>query len=271
MAAVAAGVLVGARSLIAITQWIADAPYGVLRALGFPIDPFTRAVTVPHPTTVMRLLSRLDGDAFDTAVSAILPARAQTRRAGTSRLRAVAVDGKQLRGSRAGGGKAVWLLAAMDHTGTVIAQRQIDAKSNETPVFIPLLNGRALANTVVTADAADTQHANGHWPRDHGAHYVAVVKSNHPALLRQLTSCPGRASAWITRAALAAGAGSRSGTSRPRPLPIGLVLAGVRGLLLLDECALAADGDDESALVQQADSRPSGRPRNVELCTYRCF
>ncbi|MFF8996368.1 ISAs1 family transposase [Streptomyces sp. NPDC014983] len=191
VAAAAAGVLTGARSVTAITEWISDAPRWVLLVLGFPVDPFTQAVIVPHPTTVMRLLGRLDGDAFDTAVGAFLQARAFRRQSGEHRgLRAVAVDGKQLRGSRTGEGKAVWLLAAMDHAGTVIAQRQIDAKSNETPAFIPLLDGLALAGTVVTADAAHTQHANGHWLRDHGTHYIAVVKGNHPGLLTQLRKLP---------------------------------------------------------------------------------
>ncbi|MFF4792914.1 transposase family protein [Streptomyces sp. NPDC001276] len=150
--AAAASVLTGARSLTAIAEWIADAPRWVLLALGFVLDPFSKAVTVPHPTTVMRLLGRLDGDAFDPAVSAFLQARAADLDARKARWRPVAVDGKQLRGSRAAGGKAVWLLAAMDHAGTVLAQRQIDTKSNETPAFIPLLNGLALENAVVTAD-----------------------------------------------------------------------------------------------------------------------
>ncbi|MEU6496886.1 ISAs1 family transposase [Streptomyces sp. NPDC046984] len=191
VAAAAAGVLAGARSLTAIAEWTADAPPWALRALGFTVDPFTRSVAVPHATTVMRLLGRLDGDAFDNVICTFLQARAHSRQSGESRRwRAVAVDGKQLRGSRAGGGKAVWLLAAMDHAGTVIAQRQIDAKSNETPAFIPLLDGLPLENTVVTADAAHTQHANGQWLRNHGAHYIAVVKGNHPSLLRQLRKLP---------------------------------------------------------------------------------
>ncbi|MGV9885373.1 ISAs1 family transposase, partial [Streptomyces sp. NPDC003379] len=191
VAAAAAGVLAGAQSMTAISEWISDAPRWALLVLGFPLDPFTRAVTVPHPTTVMRLLRRLDGDAFDTAVTTFLQARASRRQNGEHRvLRAVAVDGKQLRGSRTGEGKAVWLLAAMDHAGTVIAQRQIDAKSNETPAFIPLLDGLALADTVVTADAAHTQHANGHWLREHGAHYIAVVKGNHPGLHQKLRKLP---------------------------------------------------------------------------------
>lgn len=65
VAAAAAGVLAGARSLTAIAEWTADAPPWALRALGFTVDPFTRSVAVPHATTVMRLLGRLDGDAFD--------------------------------------------------------------------------------------------------------------------------------------------------------------------------------------------------------------
>ncbi|OIK23131.1 hypothetical protein VT52_034215 [Streptomyces malaysiense] len=84
----------------------------------------------------------------------------------------------------------MWLLAALDHTGTVIGQRQIDAKSNETPAFIPLLEGLDLANTVITADAAHTQHANGTWLREHTAHYIAVAKGNHPSLLKQLRRLP---------------------------------------------------------------------------------
>lgn len=191
VAAAAAGVLAGARPLAAIAEWTADAPPWALRALGFTVDPFTRSVAVPHATTVMRLLGRLDGDAFDNVICAFLQARAHSRQSGESRRwRAVAVDGKQLRGSRAGGGKAVWLPAARDHAETVIAQRQINAKSNETPAFIPLLDGLPLENTVVTADAAHTQHANGQWLRNHGAHYIAVVKGNHPGLLRQLRQLP---------------------------------------------------------------------------------
>ncbi|WP_385877470.1 transposase family protein [Streptomyces vulcanius] len=127
VAAASASVLAGARSSTAIAEWIADAPRWVLLALGFAVDPFSRAVTVPHPTTVMRLLKHLDGDALDAVICAFLQARSAP-----GHRRAVAVDGKVLRGSRRAGGKAVWLPAAMDHAGTVLGQRQIDDKSNET-------------------------------------------------------------------------------------------------------------------------------------------
>jgi DDE_Tnp_1-associated len=65
----AASVLAGARSLTAIAEWITDAPRWVLTALGFSIDPVSKTVTVPHPTAVMRLLARLEGDTFDAAAA----------------------------------------------------------------------------------------------------------------------------------------------------------------------------------------------------------
>ncbi|WP_199577197.1 transposase [Streptomyces sp. CRB46] len=83
--------------------------------------------------------------------------------------------------------------------------RQNDAKSNETPAFIPLLDDLSLADTVVTADAAHTRHANGHWLRDHGTHYIAVVKGNHPACISNCGNCRGTTSALTT------------GTARPGP------------------------------------------------------
>ncbi|WP_405770670.1 transposase family protein [Actinacidiphila glaucinigra] len=122
VAAAAASVLDGARSLTAITEWICDAPAWACRALGFPVDPLTDAVSVPHLHTLRRLLVRLDGDALDRAVGAFLTARAAPAGPG---LRAIAVDGKALRGSRTATATYVTLLAAMDHNGHVLAQRQI--------------------------------------------------------------------------------------------------------------------------------------------------
>ncbi|MGW2126652.1 hypothetical protein [Streptomyces sp. SM1] len=44
------------------------------------------------------------------------------------------MDGKTVRGSRPAEKSVVVLLAAMDHTGTALAQRQIADKSNEIPL-----------------------------------------------------------------------------------------------------------------------------------------
>jgi len=49
----------------------------------------------------------------------------------------------------------VHLLAAMDHTSrAVLAQTEVDGKTNEITRFRPLLDRLDLTGTVVTADAA---------------------------------------------------------------------------------------------------------------------
>lgn len=84
--------------------------------------------------------------------------------------RAIAVDGKTARGSRTVTSTAIQLLAAMDHHGVVLAQRQVASKSNEIPVFAPLLDSIDLTDTVITGDAMHTQHAQGTYLRERGAH-----------------------------------------------------------------------------------------------------
>jgi hypothetical protein len=120
VAAAAASVLAGARSLTAITEWIGDVPAWACRVLGFPADPLFDTGSVPHPHTLCRLLVQLDGDALDRAIGASLTVRATLAGPG---LRAMAVDGKALCGSHTYVTGHVALLAAMDHTGHVLAQR----------------------------------------------------------------------------------------------------------------------------------------------------
>ncbi|MCG5220577.1 ISAs1 family transposase [Streptosporangium sp. KLBMP 9127] len=98
------------------------------------------------------------------------------------------MDGKALRGARLAPGATVHLLAALDHTsGLVLAQTDVDGKTNEITRFQPLLEGIDLDGCVITADALHTQ-------RDHAtfrveqknAHYVLIVKKNQPTLHTQL-------------------------------------------------------------------------------------
>ncbi|MBX9399422.1 ISAs1 family transposase [Streptomyces sp. TRM72054] len=195
LCAAAASVLAGARSLAAIGEWIADAPRWALRALGFVPHPLTGHVPVPHPATVRRLLARLDGDALDEAIGAFLTARARQpdRDADTRPVRrAIAVDGKTVRGSRTPARPATALLAAMEHTGSVLAQRQVADKSNEIPAFAPLLDALDLTDTVITADALHTQHDHGVYLRGRGAHYLAIVKKDHPTLYDRVRTLPWR-------------------------------------------------------------------------------
>jgi predicted transposase YbfD/YdcC len=155
-----AAVLAGPRSFTAIGDWVADAPPQVMAALGIRRDPLTGRFEPPDEATVRRVLEALDADALDVAVGSWLAGRVAGQAAGPGRRRAVAVDGKSLRGTRhsAADGQAMHLLAAADQrTGAVLSQRDVDGKTNEITRFEPLLEDLNLAGCVITADALHTQ------------------------------------------------------------------------------------------------------------------
>jgi predicted transposase YbfD/YdcC len=178
----AAAVLAGARSMTAIAEWAADTPQSVRAALGARHHA-PGHYSVPSETTIRRTLGRLDPDALATAVGAWLCDRGHKQQ----RRRAIAVDGKTLRGARPPDGRQVHLLAAMDHTTrAVLAQRQVDGAPGEVPAFQPLLADLALAGAVVTADALHT-HADAaeFLVTTKQAHYLFTVKANQPTLLER--------------------------------------------------------------------------------------
>jgi predicted transposase YbfD/YdcC len=69
-----------------------------------------------------------------------------------------------------------------------LAQREVDAKTNEIPELAPAIEGLDLAGTVVTLDALHTQRETARLIRDKDAHYLMIVKGNQPGLLDQVTS-----------------------------------------------------------------------------------
>jgi predicted transposase YbfD/YdcC len=128
-----------------------------------------------------------------TALAAVIGAWLAGRDYPGQRRRAVAVDGKTLRGARPDG-RQVHLLAAMDHaTRAVLAQRQVDGAPGEVPAFAPLLAGLELAGAVVTADALHT-HADAaeFVVTTKQAHYLFTVKANQPTLLARCGHLPWR-------------------------------------------------------------------------------
>ncbi|WP_436319326.1 ISAs1 family transposase [Streptomyces nigra] len=194
LTAAAAAVLAGAASITAIGEWAADAPQRVLALPGFRPDPLTGLIRPPHATTIRLVLAAVDGEALDRAIGDFL----QDRKAPAPGRKVIAVDGTTLRGSRTTGRPAIALIAAMTHSGQVLTQRQIDGKSNEIPAFAPLLDGIDLTGAVITANAQHTQHDHATYLHRRGAHYLAVIKRNHPALHEKVRRLPWRASAWTT-------------------------------------------------------------------------
>ncbi|KPI23491.1 hypothetical protein OV450_7413 [Actinobacteria bacterium OV450] len=140
LALTACAVLAGATSLLAVGEWIADAPAHVLEQVGVRVDPLTPRRCLPAETTVRRLLTRIDGDALDRSVGRWLADR-RPKRTGSAEARALAVDGKSLRGAAKAGGRKIHLLAALDHTtGLALAQLDVKEKINEITCFQPLLD-----------------------------------------------------------------------------------------------------------------------------------
>ena len=109
--------------------------------------------------------------------------------------KALAIDGKTLRGSRDAEQPAVHLLSAVIHKeGIVVAQQRVDKKTNEITQVQPLLDQINLEGAVVTADALLTQrHIAEYLVTQKNADYVFTVKGNQPTPgLRQShahTSC----------------------------------------------------------------------------------
>ena len=188
-----AAVLAGARSFTAIAEWAADAPPRVLAALGVRYDPLAGVFRPPSEATIRRVLEAVDAGALDAAIGGWLAGRLPAGRAGR---RALAVDGKALRGTRhaSGDGQATHLLAVADQqAAAVLAQAEVEGKTNEITCFAPLLGPLDLTGAVITADALHAQSEHARFlVEDKNAHYIFTVKDNQPALRARLARLPWR-------------------------------------------------------------------------------
>jgi len=148
-----AAVLAGRRSYAAITQWVADVPQELLKALGC-IRERNGLYQVPSEPTIRRAINGVDGQEVDRIIAQWLMTQGVSTKGN-----AIAIDGKTLRGShKANRQGAVHLVAALTHReGAVIAQTKTDSKSNEIPAAQGLLSALPLEGALVTMDAMHTQ------------------------------------------------------------------------------------------------------------------
>ena len=186
-------VVAGYRSYTAIAEWIADAPPSTVAALG--MDPDRR----PSEAMIRRLLQVLDPDLLTAAISGWLAGRVATAQPSSGR--AIAVDGKTLRGSRSGDTAARHVMAALDQTtGVVLASTNVDGKTNEITRLRPLLDQICdLRDTVVTMDALHCQRDHVAYLAERGAHWILTVKANQPSLHAQLAALHWQAVPRATR------------------------------------------------------------------------
>jgi predicted transposase YbfD/YdcC len=206
-----ATLVVGNDCVTAIWQWATSTGQDVLARIGARHDGWTGRYLVPSEATFRRVLSTVDGDALDDAVSGyvtdvsagaapapVLPAvpgpvEREQRRAVTRQvthpvpdglLPAAAVDGKLLHGSVTTAGRT-FLVAAIDHTtGTVMGQRRVADKRGENTALEPLLSGLDTGR-VWTLDALHTNKKTARLITGPlGGHYILFLKGNQPLALR---------------------------------------------------------------------------------------
>jgi len=167
-----AAVLAGARSFVAIGEWVAHQPAHALTELGVPGRG-------PGESTIRRAFTRLEADTLDLVLGAYLWTKTST----THGRRVIAIDGKTVRGARTSTKAAPHLVAAYDHgAGVVLGQVAIAAKSNEIPAVQGLLGLFDLAGAVVTVDAMHTQTDTAQKIIAAGGDYVFTVEGNQPTL-----------------------------------------------------------------------------------------
>lgn len=179
----ACAVLSGATSICAIAEWAMHLSPEQLRRFG------SRRHTPPSEGTFRRLLGAVDAAAFDRVIGQW--AEEHCEHIG----RALALDGKTLRGSADGQQRPVHLLAALLHTEAVVtAQMAVPDKTNEIPCARELLAPLELTGTVVTADALHTQRETARYlVEDKRADYLFTVKENQSTLYWDLARLPQRA------------------------------------------------------------------------------
>jgi predicted transposase YbfD/YdcC len=258
----AAAVLAGMCSFTAIAGWVADVPTELLARL------YTRPAGPPSKTTLWRVLTGADPAAVDAAVGAWLVEHAATRAAehagGTADARedrdepalvAIAVDGKTVRGAVDARGHQVHLLAAATHQDClVLGQVDVGAKTNEIPLFAPLLEtlaaaGIDLATTVITADALHSQRSHAQYLHEHGAEFVLTVKQNQPTLYAALDALP-----WATTPIAARHVDTGHGrvttrTIQTLPAPADLPFPHVNQVWLIERYVTDTAGTSHSAVA----------------------
>ncbi len=168
--------LSGARSFTAIADWAQSLNKKTLRKMG------AKRPQPPSEPTIRRVLQSIDAEKFDARISEWIIT--QVPLAG----KALAVDGKTLRGTRDGDRRPLHLLGAILHQeGVVVGQVAVGEKTNEIPKLKEMLGPLDLTGSTVTADALQTQRDTARFlVEEKKADYVFIAKDNQPTLRKDI-------------------------------------------------------------------------------------
>ena len=142
-----AAIAAGCTSLLAIGEWAATLTQDQLATL--QAARWKGRYVPPSEAAIRRTLQRSDAEALDRILTEWMSEQGVPD--------AVAFDGKTVRGSRSETAKARHLVSAVVHgTTRVLAQTEVDEKSNAIPAAYPLLDSLDLQGALVTGDAMHT-------------------------------------------------------------------------------------------------------------------
>lgn len=136
----------------------------------------------PSMSSIRRIVQSVDNQVLSNIVTKWLR--------GDSKTKHLIFDGKAVRS--AGGKKATpQFLNFLDgETGVLVAQQEVDCKTNEVPVARRLLDRMSIKDVIITADALHTCINTARIIEERGGKFVFVVKENQKYLLEQILNMP---------------------------------------------------------------------------------
>lgn len=281
LALAAAAVVAGMKGYTAIAGWVADVPAQALaelymRAGSVPVGP-------PSKSTIWRVLTDADAEAFDAAIGTWLmnnlltcasaPGDGEDRTQGPVQVR---IDGKTVRGAKNPDGHQLHLLAAFagsagpTRDAVVVAQAEVDgAKTQESVVARRLLADIDLTGNIVTADALHTVKATAELIHRRGGEFVFPVKENRRALFDALDALAWK-SVKIAYRSVDKGHGRiTTRTIQVLPAPEHLPFPHVSQVFLIERHVTGLDGTPVSAIAQLGVASPTtSQATPADLAAY---
>jgi predicted transposase YbfD/YdcC len=185
LALIIIGLMSNHKGYTSIATWARKHPK-LTKVLGF------RSPKTPCAATIHNLLKRLDVVRLEASFTKWVFSKLEDIQVlKTGHLQGVAIDGKELCGSKdPETGFRTHLLSAVSHElGITLAQCAVDGKTNEIPISTQLLKHFDVVGKVITTDALLTQKTFCKDVIEHQADYALPVKENQKQLytdIRQL-------------------------------------------------------------------------------------
>jgi predicted transposase YbfD/YdcC len=183
----AAAMLAGQKSILAMSQWINMNEAALVEALKPNYE------RVPSYATLRRALCDVEIEHLEAHLSRYTSALDQEDQASGrietcdgTKLRGQAIDGKTLRGASAHGAKVHLVSIVRHESGAVLAQTKTKAGIDEGQAAKALLRDFSLVNTVTTMDALYTERPLARQILAAGGDYLMVVKRNQLTLHREI-------------------------------------------------------------------------------------